>query len=471
MTIDNVSAAVSLVKVAQASQQLITAAAGYAKGVTNSSKFHIQLESQLQRIVAASNLALGAVNKSSSLSNDPDIDPRLVEWLSSNGPDKCLDTLKAMQRLLQDRPLSQQLFSIIPSVSKHEGFHQAITLFNEHRANFHFLLTMDIWNNGKGGQRHKEAPNGPVDIDEGSKNVQRGQSEVGGGRTTIGNKLSVGRRERKKEVDRKDVERFLRWLNGLTCTRKHEDTCALRQAETCTWLPETETYQSWRCGDSPFLWLKGKPGSGKSVLASSVIDQLKSSLRDGEVLAFFYCDFRNERSTSAAEVMRSLLTQLLRLANADGVDCRDAVPELVERKAEGTEPPCDMKLLTCLVRHVAQQLHRQPLIVIDALDECKDAEKLVHAVKQLNDGHIRVFVTSRPERIIMETLFDLPSISLQNMGGAVSADMKRHITIELDSRQWLRILKPALKQEIHFALLARADGMQVLRLCMTISGA
>ena len=45
--------------------------------------------------------------------------------------------------------------------------------------------------------------------------------------------------------------------------------------------------------------------------SASVIDNLKYSLQDREVLAYFYCDFRNERSTGGAEVLRSLLSQLL----------------------------------------------------------------------------------------------------------------------------------------------------------------
>jgi hypothetical protein len=191
-----------------------------------------------------------------------------------------------------------------------------------------------------------------------------------------------------------------------------------------------------------------------------VIDDLKHAQIDGQVLVFFYCDFRNERSTNAAEVMRSLLTQLLCFANINikGIDCRDAVPELVERKAKGVAPPDDMKLLIRLVSRAAQQFE-QPLVVIDALDECKDVEKLVNAVKELNDGHIQLFFTSRPERIIRETFSSLPSISLQDMGSAVAADIKRHITIELDSRPWLRILKQSLKEEIRSALLLGEDAM------------
>ncbi|KAF9224620.1 ankyrin [Gyrodon lividus] len=494
------SGAQILIEIAQASQQVLTAATDYAKHVRNAENSRIRLQGQLQYIVAASKLALGAVNRSASFSNDPDIHRRLVEWLSSDYPKTCLAILKDMESLLK---LSRRFVPMIHFVRKEDKILEASTLFNTRKSNFHFLLTMDIWNQGKEveqpsavAQPHilgidwgvgiirkdmqdneqvqtlignsaqeieqQEVTQGYlISTDENAKDVEvieQDESEPRTGVTTVGNKMTVARKERKKGVDRKEVANFLRWLNGLACTVKHEDTYALRQAETCTWLPETEIYQSWRRGDIPFLWLEGKPGSGKSVLASSVIHDLKRSRYDEEVLVFFYCDFRNERSTSAPEVMRSLLTQLLRLANVDDVDCRDSVPELVEREAEGTEPPNDMKLLTCLVRSAAK-LHQQPLIVIDALDECKDVEKLLNALKELNDGHIRLFVTSRLERIIRDTLSDFPSISLQKMTRAVSADMERHIRKELDSRQWLRTLAPGLKKEVRSVLLDTADGM------------
>ncbi|KAF8839611.1 hypothetical protein BDN67DRAFT_748383 [Paxillus ammoniavirescens] len=102
--------------------------------------------------------------------------------------------------------------------------------------------------------------------------------------TTIGSKLAaVGKEEKRhstcivnlihrqspwrvKTVSCREVADFLQWLNGFPCTTKPEDTRTLHQAETCTWSPETQMYQSWRHGDRPFLWLQGKSGSGKSVL-------------------------------------------------------------------------------------------------------------------------------------------------------------------------------------------------------------
>jgi hypothetical protein len=103
---------------------------------------HIQLEGQLQRIVAASNLALGAVNRS-SLSDDPDIDRRLVEWLSSDEPHNCFHVEgngEVAKGILVTAILQEHPFCI-----QGDKIKEAIMLFNTHRPNFHFLLTMDIW--------------------------------------------------------------------------------------------------------------------------------------------------------------------------------------------------------------------------------------------------------------------------------------------------------------------------------------
>ncbi|KAF8553343.1 hypothetical protein OG21DRAFT_1254816 [Imleria badia] len=119
----------------------------------------------------------------------------------------------------------------------------------------------------------------------------------------------------------------------------------------------------WSNTEDSFLWLHGKAGAGKSVLAASVIESLENSLKDGEVLVFFYCDFRNERSTSAAKVMRSILSQLL-LSDV-------------------------MLLHARYVFRLAKQFSQQPFIVINALDECKNVEELLDALKESTKGGLR----------------------------------------------------------------------------------
>ena len=191
--------------------------------------------------------------------------------------------------------------------------------------------------------------------------------------------------------------------------------------------------------------------------SASVVDGLKSSLQDGEVLAYFYCDFRNERSTSAAEVMRSLLSQLLQQFSSYTADPGDLIVELAKQKAEMVS--ASARNFACYVSRTAKHFCRQPFLVLDALDECEDIEELIDALKELNTGGVRLFVTSRPLQVIKDSFLDLPSIDMDTMKYEVSADIKLHVTRELDSHRRLRIMDASLKNEIYSVLCKKADGM------------
>ncbi|KAL1687582.1 hypothetical protein GGG16DRAFT_116816 [Schizophyllum commune] len=51
-----------------------------------------------------------------------------------------------------------------------------------------------------------------------------------------------------------------------------------RQDGTCHWLFEHDTYKRWIAASNGFLWLAGIPGSGKTVLASAVIQSTMANL-------------------------------------------------------------------------------------------------------------------------------------------------------------------------------------------------
>lgn len=190
-----------------------------------------------------------------------------------------------------------------------------------------------------------------------------------------------------------------------------------------------------------------------------MVNSLKNKLRSGEALAFFYCDFRNDRSTSTAEVMRSLLSQLLRHIRDENIGLGELLDELV-KDMDGDMPILkNVKRLTTFVSRTAKYFNYQPLVVVDALDECKDVENLLDSLLTLVGGGMRFFMTSRPLRIIKDGLRGVCSISSDKMKGAVSADIALHVTRELDSRQRLRDLEGGFKMEIRSILCDRADCM------------
>ncbi|KIJ63621.1 hypothetical protein HYDPIDRAFT_41029, partial [Hydnomerulius pinastri MD-312] len=254
---------------------------------------------------------------------------------------------------------------------------------------------------------------------------------------------------------RESLKAVLSWFDAVDCTVKHEFTVKQRQKTTGDWLFDEKLYCNWRSGITKFLWLNGKPGAGKSVLASAVVDNLSRNLEHNETLAYFYCDFRNSRCTSAMEVLRSLTAQLLRQAKTNWLP---SFSELVKRKDRGAGPPADVDILSDLLRSAAK-LHSRPIVVVDALDECDDLRELLRALVGLNDGHCRFFVTSRMAISINEAFTDLPSISLNDYGWAAHKDMEFHIRTELESRDRLKTLKEDLKKEIRDRLIQKADGM------------
>jgi len=181
-------------------------------------------------------------------------------------------------------------------------------------------------------------------------------------------------------------------------------------------------------------------------------------LAHGETLAYFYCDFRQERTTDGATVLRSLLIQLLRQArNEWNLEYTD----IFRRKSEGAEPPADTDVLCDLICYSLKFL-RRPVVVIDALDECKRIGTfLTRLVRTVNEGELRLLITSRTEPAISSALSGLPSLSLNDYARLVDNDMERHIDIELEVRSRLAFLAPDLKDEIRKSLLQQADGMSV----------
>ncbi|KAF8415255.1 hypothetical protein L210DRAFT_817912, partial [Boletus edulis BED1] len=212
---------------------------------------------------------------------------------------------------------------------------------------------------------------------------------------------------------------------------------------------------------------------------SSVVDSFRKDLgrREGEVLTFFYCDFRTGRSTSSAEVMRSILSQLLRQFHGRSVVLGNVLDDLMKAKEWGGGTLSNAKELAGFASRAASLLSRKPLVIVDALDECTEIRKLIQALMVIRD-YVRLFAASRPLHIIVDELSDLPFVSMDDMADKVSADIELHVIRELDAFQRLRDLDPGFKMEIRSVLCDKADGMfrwvqcsiDALNRCVTRAG-
>ncbi|KAF8266834.1 hypothetical protein EI94DRAFT_1732104 [Lactarius quietus] len=104
------------------------------------------------------------------------------------------------------------------------------------------------------------------------------------------------------------------------------------------WKSESTTSFKW-------LWIHGKPGSGKSVLCSAIIQDIMALQHAGRAtIAYFYFDFKDTNKQTVRNALRSLLTQL---SACSGSYC-DILSRVYTEHNNGTYQPDIEKMVECL---------------------------------------------------------------------------------------------------------------------------
>src|SRR5205814_5593511 len=101
-------------------------------------------------------------------------------------------------------------------------------------------------------------------------------------------------------------------------------------------------------------------------------------------------------------------------------------------------------------------------LLIDALDECEKSirDSLLLALAKLpsnTPANVKVFVTSRPESDIRETLHDVAHV-LRIDSGTVNADLSKYIDFRADELNKAKNCGEKLTRDIKDALMQKAGG-------------
>ncbi|KAI0259982.1 hypothetical protein BC834DRAFT_586654 [Gloeopeniophorella convolvens] len=111
-------------------------------------------------------------------------------------------------------------------------------------------------------------------------------------------------RESESEAHKKWLSPYDPSYNQIMWQRK-------RDAGTSEWFIEGEYFRNWEETPNACLWIMGKPGSGKTILCSRIIDELESLRKMGlGVVAYFYYDFQNMATQNYRSLLCSLVHQL-----------------------------------------------------------------------------------------------------------------------------------------------------------------
>jgi Cdc6-like AAA superfamily ATPase len=223
-------------------------------------------------------------------------------------------------------------------------------------------------------------------------------------------------------------------------------------------LTESQEFKHWLATPGSHLWLSGIPGAGKTVLASSVIEEALKFSDSKNAVAFFYCDYKNTATQEPLKVLGCIASHLAR----QNEDCLDKLRVYYKtcNPDRNTSRPPDKYQLRNLVLEMASHFNNVAILV-DGLDECgQTTVEVVELLVSLGDRcpTIKTLFLSRNEQNIKELLMDYSQISI----AARSSDLKLYVASEIELRtrtRKLRLTSNQLKEHILDKLVNGADGM------------
>jgi ankyrin repeat protein len=231
--------------------------------------------------------------------------------------------------------------------------------------------------------------------------------------------------------------------------------------ETCEWLLKAATYHEWLDRTKieehhGFLWIRGKPGTGKSTLMKFALANARRTAGNDAVIAYFFNARGEDLEKSIVGTYRALLLQLL-----EQLPALQGVFESSALSSQGISANYQWshEALQTLLEQAIQSLGQSHVVCfIDALDECDEQQirsmvSFFERVGQLTVSagiHFQVCLSSRhyPTIRIEKSL----SLVLEGQEGHT-----RDITNFLKSA--LRIGKSELAEQIRSELQAKASGV------------
>lgn len=150
---------------------------------------------------------------------------------------------------------------------------------------------------------------------------------------------------------------------------------SIRLPGSCEWLPQRDYFQRWQdAACSQVLWLRGRPGAGKSVLCSYVVNYLQDSERD---CCFFFFTNRDKPKATINSFLRSMAWQMAMMHPEILLRVLEISVTLQDRTINKVDHiPIWKELYLSGILKV--QLNRPQYWVIDSLDECKGCTELVN---------------------------------------------------------------------------------------------
>ncbi|EGX90100.1 ankyrin 2,3/unc44, putative [Cordyceps militaris CM01] len=212
---------------------------------------------------------------------------------------------------------------------------------------------------------------------------------------------------------------------------------------TGSWLIASPEYQQWLTSqDHGLLWIKGIPGSGKSVMAAKIVSELTTSEPECPVLYFFFRQII-DANHEPASLLRDWMDQLLGHSPILQQQLYSYVKS--DRSLDNMSQDDMWKDLKLAITSLPDRV----FCVTDALDEMdQDNDSFLKALAKL--GHwrpdkVKVLITSRPVPSVEIPLRSTTCLKIRLQEDEVDNDIARFVkhsleTSKIDRKDWDAIM-------------------------------
>ncbi|KAF1963678.1 ankyrin [Byssothecium circinans] len=244
----------------------------------------------------------------------------------------------------------------------------------------------------------------------------------------------------------KVIEKIREWLKPtdyLLDSGEYHKHLASHMPGTGAWLTSSETYREWLNGEEHgLLWIKGIPGSGKSVVAAHIIDELSRAHPGIPILYFFFRQIIDANHEPVA-LLRDWLDQILMYSPP----LQKALKEIW--KGDRTISSLSMEDLWKHLRLGLSGLQGKAFCVADALDEMDQGNdeflKSLAVLGQWWPEKVKVLMTSRLVPSIEIPLRRKKALHIRLDETEVDVDISSYVahglnssTIAADDRELIR---------------------------------
>lgn len=249
-----------------------------------------------------------------------------------------------------------------------------------------------------------------------------------------------------------------RWLSAIDYQSQLDHNLTKCAPGTCQWFLESEQYREWCNLGGKALLLHGPPGSGKSIMASRVLDHLSTTIlsEKSAVVCYAFCNFYRANEERAENIMCNLLKQLCQIQSP----LPQSVEDLFARhRSQRTQPSLDEA--ASALRSIIST-YPKAFIVVDGLDECEPSSASQFVSKILDllvDTRANFFATSRSLPSIIAIFQENNSILMDMPSNSATNDISQYIKSNAKRLPDFVNHSPDVLEQVTNTIIEYSDGL------------